>query len=249
MITGKFVSCYSCAGEASDLTHGSVGGERGRAGFWVDYVVWSKQSRSPGLEARVLYSLIIFQNYTAITFKIQSWGGFSGWDGGGLGFLGGGAGGWGWGCRVVRGAWRRDSGKAHLTDWVTSTINLTVTIILFKKFGKIKERVWCMLKWRIRCKQSQQVGLWISAVQNCHKLTGINHIFFTVWSVRPSQLAVIHSCATRDHCGIESVQSRLALVWPPTAADWSCHRGPPLSVKCFAVSATFGMNTVNLYCP
>lgn len=52
--------------------------------------MWSKQSRSPGLEARVLYSLIIFQNYTAITFKIQSWGGFSGWDGGGLGFLGGG---------------------------------------------------------------------------------------------------------------------------------------------------------------
>lgn len=35
----------------------------------------------PDLEARVLYSLIIFQNYTAITFKIQSWGGFSGWGG------------------------------------------------------------------------------------------------------------------------------------------------------------------------
>ena len=113
MITGKFVSCYSCAGEASDLTHGSVGGERGRAGFRVDYVVWSKQSRSPGLEARVLYSLIIFQNYTAITFKIQSWGGFSGWDGGGLGFFGG----WGGrGCRVVQGGGRRDSGEAHLTD-------------------------------------------------------------------------------------------------------------------------------------
>lgn len=40
----------------------------------------------PELEARVFYSLIIFQNYTAITFKIQSWGGFSGWDGGGQGF-------------------------------------------------------------------------------------------------------------------------------------------------------------------
>lgn len=35
MITGKFVSCYSCAGEGSDLNHGSVGGrgEEGRAGF------------------------------------------------------------------------------------------------------------------------------------------------------------------------------------------------------------------------
>lgn len=26
MITGNFVSCYSCAGEGSDLNHGSVGG-------------------------------------------------------------------------------------------------------------------------------------------------------------------------------------------------------------------------------
>lgn len=40
----------------------------------------------PELEAQVLYSLIIFQNYTAITFKIQSWGGFCGEDGGGQGF-------------------------------------------------------------------------------------------------------------------------------------------------------------------
>jgi len=32
MITGKFVSCYSCAGEGSDLNLGSVvfGGEGGR---------------------------------------------------------------------------------------------------------------------------------------------------------------------------------------------------------------------------
>lgn len=64
----------------------------------------------PELEARVLYSLIIFQNYTAITFKIQSWGGFSGWDGGGQGFGGR------WGEERGLGVWRRDSGKAHLTD-------------------------------------------------------------------------------------------------------------------------------------
>lgn len=36
----------------------------------------------PELEAQVLYSLIIFQNYTAVTFKIQRWGGFGGCDGG-----------------------------------------------------------------------------------------------------------------------------------------------------------------------
>lgn len=42
----------------------------------------------PELEAQVLYSLIIFQNYTAITFKIQSWGGFCGWDGGDWGLVG-----------------------------------------------------------------------------------------------------------------------------------------------------------------
>lgn len=33
MITGRFVSCYSCAGEGSDLNHGSAGGEEGHAGF------------------------------------------------------------------------------------------------------------------------------------------------------------------------------------------------------------------------
>ncbi len=49
----------------------------------------------PELEARVLYSLIIFQNYTAITFKIQSRGALSGWDGGGRGFRAGGMKGWG----------------------------------------------------------------------------------------------------------------------------------------------------------
>lgn len=66
----------------------------------------------PELEARVLYSLIIFQNYTAITFKIQSWGGFSGWDGGGQGF----GADEGEESGVVGGEWRGDSGKAHLTD-------------------------------------------------------------------------------------------------------------------------------------
>lgn len=65
----------------------------------------------PDLEARVLYSLIIFQNYTAITFKIQSWGGFSGWDGRGQGNLGQmGRDRVGWRGRGV------DFGKAHLTD-------------------------------------------------------------------------------------------------------------------------------------
>lgn len=33
MITGKFASCYSCAGERSDLNHGSVQGGEGRAGY------------------------------------------------------------------------------------------------------------------------------------------------------------------------------------------------------------------------
>lgn len=88
MITGKFVSCYSCAGEGSDLSHRSVWGERGRAGFLSRLSRVVQAEPVPELEARVLYSLIIFQNYTAITFKIQSWGGFSGWDGGGQGIWG-----------------------------------------------------------------------------------------------------------------------------------------------------------------
>lgn len=50
MITGKFVSCYSCAGERSDLYHGSAGGGGGRreglAGFQVDYLAVEEQSRS-----------------------------------------------------------------------------------------------------------------------------------------------------------------------------------------------------------
>lgn len=106
--------------KGSDLNHGSVGGaggERGEGTCWflsrLSLVVQAEPV--PELEARVLYSLIIFQNYTAITFKIQSWGGFSGWDGGGQGL----------GADGVRrrrvdggvgGEWRRDSGKAHLTD-------------------------------------------------------------------------------------------------------------------------------------
>lgn len=51
----------------------------------------------PGLEARVLYSLIISQNYTAVTFKIQSWGGFLWLGWGRPGSWGRRAEEWGWG--------------------------------------------------------------------------------------------------------------------------------------------------------
>lgn len=110
MITGKFVSCYSCAGEGSDLNHGSVWGGRGRggrAGFLSQLSCVVQAEPVPGLEARVLYSLIIFQNYTAITFKIQSWGGFSGWDGGGRG---------------VRGRWGEERGEGRILGRLTSQI-------------------------------------------------------------------------------------------------------------------------------
>lgn len=137
MITGKFVSCYSCAGEGSDQNYWSVRGvDRGRAGFQVKYLVLSKQSRQvPELEAQVLYSLIIFQNYTAVTFKIQSWGGFSGEDGGGHRFGADEVTGW----MVEEEFW-----EASTQIWVASTINWTVTLILLKKLGKWKEM--CMLK-------------------------------------------------------------------------------------------------------
>lgn len=47
----------------------------------------------PELEARVLYSLILFLSvYAAVTFKIQSWGGLSGSDGEAWGEAGGRAG-------------------------------------------------------------------------------------------------------------------------------------------------------------
>lgn len=90
------------------------GGE-GHAGF-LSWLCGDVQAEPvPDLEARVLYSLIIFQNYTAITFKIQSWGGFSGWDGGGQGQFGAdGEEGGVWVRWGGSGVW--DSGKAHLTD-------------------------------------------------------------------------------------------------------------------------------------
>lgn len=78
MITGRFVSCYSCAGEGSEPNRRSAlrgkGKERGCAGFLSRPPRVFQTEPVPGLEARVLYSLIIFQNYTAITFKIQELG-------------------------------------------------------------------------------------------------------------------------------------------------------------------------------
>lgn len=67
----------------------------------------------PELEARVLYSLIVFQNYTAITFKIQSWGGFSGWDGGG------------WGCGADLGMRRGEFGGVEEGFWEGSPHRLS----------------------------------------------------------------------------------------------------------------------------
>lgn len=65
------------------------GGGRGTCWFLSRLSGAVQAEPVPELEARVLYSLIIFQNYTAVTFKIQSWGGFCGWDGGEPGILGG----------------------------------------------------------------------------------------------------------------------------------------------------------------
>lgn len=72
MITGRFVSCYSCAGEGSDLNHGSAGGERDMLVFLSRLSRDVQAEPVPDLEARVLYSLIIFQNYTAVTLKYRA---------------------------------------------------------------------------------------------------------------------------------------------------------------------------------
>lgn len=101
MITGRFVSCYSCAGEGSDQFLDQLGKRDVLVTMRLSRVVQAEPL--PDLEARVLYSLIIFQNYTAITFKYRA--GVGSWMGRGrLGF---------W-DRWGEGWW--DSGKAHLTD-------------------------------------------------------------------------------------------------------------------------------------
>lgn len=139
MITGNFVSCYSCAGEGSDLNHGSVWRGRGGMGCWFpSQLSCAIQAEPvPELEAQVLYSLIIFQNYTAITFKNTELGvdlvagmgearDFWGRWGEGMGC-----------CRVEEGFWE---GSPHrLSDKHYKFEQLTV--VLFKKFGKRKERM------------------------------------------------------------------------------------------------------------
>lgn len=66
MITGGFVSCYSCAGEPSDQIVDQLG--RGD----VQELSWRPSRASTRLGSAGLYSLIIF-NYTAIKCKTLGW--------------------------------------------------------------------------------------------------------------------------------------------------------------------------------
>lgn len=101
MITGKFVSCYSCAGEESDPNDQLQRG-RWRRGVPKSTILCHPSRVSTRIGSARFIFLIIFQNYTAITFKIQSWG--VGRPGSrGLMWRGGRVADW------------RDSGKAHLT--------------------------------------------------------------------------------------------------------------------------------------
>lgn len=66
MITGGFVSCYSCAGEPSDRIVDQLG--RGD----VQTLSWRPKRARARLGSASLYSLIIF-NYTAIKCKTLCW--------------------------------------------------------------------------------------------------------------------------------------------------------------------------------
>lgn len=70
MITSRFVSCYSCAGEDSIC----FTDQRGMRDMLVSIGLshGAQAEPVPELEALVLYSLITFQNYTAITYKYRA---------------------------------------------------------------------------------------------------------------------------------------------------------------------------------
>lgn len=61
--------------------------------------------------------------------------------------------------------------------------------------------------------------------------TDVDYSCFRVWAVRPSQLAVIHPCATR---GPQWASVRSG---PPKTNSCRLITDHPLNVKCFAVSA------------
>lgn len=127
---------------------------------------------------------------------------------------------------------------------MTSTINLTVTIILFKNFWqeKVKSDACFNARNDLMCKKkrNQQVVLCYCSFKLLQADGKMN-----LYSLR---------CQTST-AGCNTLMCHQRSLW-----DWSLHGARrllqthpdtdyPLSVKCFAVSATFGMNTVNLYCP
>lgn len=66
MLTGRFVLCYSCAGEGLDQL-----AMRNMLVSFASHIIVQAEP-VPEVEALVLYSLIIFQNYTAITYKYRA---------------------------------------------------------------------------------------------------------------------------------------------------------------------------------
>lgn len=183
MIASNFVSCYRCADEESDLSWGIFGwwwGVGGGAGFWAGHRVPSKQSRSQKLEARVLYSLIYFSFFFFFWFILQSHlkyraeGGSSGLDDGGQGVGGG------WGEMEEQTEW--SSG-----NWTVSSAGEKERLDACKKIKKKKPRN------SANKSASRSVDYCSSKLLQ----TDVDYSGFRVWALWPSQLAVIHLCATR----------------------------------------------------
>lgn len=149
MITGKFVSCYSCAGEESDPNDQLQRG-RWRRGVPKSTILCHPSRVSTRIGSARFIFLIIFQNYTAITFKIQSWGwgGFDSVAGMGEARESGGGSVAGWeGSRLEEGFWEGAPHKLSDKHYKFKFFNInSYFAFLFKKFGKRRERMWCMLK-------------------------------------------------------------------------------------------------------
>lgn len=119
---------------------------------------------------------------------------------------------------------RGNSGKAHLTDWVTSTRNLTVTIILLKKFGKEKKGKKKVMHAKnvqenaqmIRCNKINNLN---SCSWEPQQDDGISWYLFILFSL---------SCQTaRAGCKYTLVPPGITVGQSPCRAGWLfCHSTP-----------------------